>query len=99
MIIAYTDQNDCDFAIKLLDDSKAELAKELMSEGMDAWYSAAHVPVEATEHFTKEDVEAMYGDGYAEPTYKLLDRFKIPYEKIELQYDENGDVIADEMVA
>lgn len=87
MLICYTDDNDCDFAIELLDDSKAELACSLISEGISAWYGAAHDTIEPTEHYTVDDIKAMYNDGYAEPACALLDRFEIPYTFME--FDEN----------
>lgn len=95
MIIAYTDQNELDWGIKLLDDSKADLTKELIQEGMDAWYGAAHDSIEATEHFTTDDVASFYGSGYSEPACELLDRFKIPYESIKLEYNEDDEIVAD----
>ena len=100
MIIAYTDQNELNWGIKLLDDSKAELAQNLMSEGMEAWYAAADAPnCEPTEHFTAEEVASYEQSGYAEPACELLDRFHLPYEEIkELDYDEDENVMCDVLI-
>lgn len=98
MIIAIIDENDSNFAINLLDDSKQELAEELMQEGLEAWYGATDDDCEPTEHYTSEEIEAMYDDGYAEPAYALLNRFNIPYEEAETEYDDNGNIKADVVI-
>ena len=93
MIIAITDSNDCDFAIKFADDAVKEKVEEYMREGLEAWYCAAHVPVDYEgKYWTNEDVNGFYGSGYAEPTIELLDRFGIEHELVDIVYDEDGNV-------
>lgn len=98
MIIAYTDENESNWGIKLLDDNKVEQAKALISEGMEAWYMADTDSVEATEHFTAEEVASWLESGYSEPACELLDRFEIPYETIDLEYDADDNIICDVLV-
>ena len=98
MILAMIDaQNECNFAIKFDDESQKEKVKEYMQAGLKAWYTAAHVDIEGNEYFTAEEIEAMYGDGYAEPTMELLDRYGIKGELVDIEYDDDDYVInADE---
>ena len=81
MIIHYTDSNESNFAINILRRRDFERAKKLILEGIGAWYAAANDinEIEATEHFSKEDIANFYYDGYAEPTLKLLEMFNIPH--------------------
>lgn len=98
MVLAMIDaQNECNFAIKFDDESQKDKVKEYMEAGLSAWYTAAHDKIEGNEYFTAEEIEAMYGDGYAEPTLELLDRNDIKGELIDIEYDEDDYVInADE---
>lgn len=98
MVIAYTDQNDCDFAVGFQDESQADKVKEAIIAGINAWYEAAHKDVEPNEYWSEEEIRAMYGDGYAEPTCELLDRWGIKYNIIDVEYDDDGEVICDELI-
>ena len=89
MILAYTDSNDCDFAVKFNDESKADKVQEAINAGIDAWYEAANEEIEANEYWSEEEIRAMYNDGYAEPTCELLDRWGIEYEIV----DVKGEII------
>lgn len=94
MILALIDvTNDCSFAIKFDDASKKEEVKNYMIEGLDAWYSATNPDVYKGEYWNKEEIEAMYGDGYAEPTMDLLKRFNIEAECLEIECDDDDNVI------
>ncbi len=100
MTIALIDQtNDCSFAIEIYDASQIELAKELMSAGLSAWYEAAHENIEDDEYFTAEEKSAMYDDGYAEPALELLERYGIECKLIDLEYNEDEEPIADKAFA
>ena len=92
-------QNDCSFAIKFTNEAAKEKVEEYMREGLDAWYCAAHVPVDYNgKYWSKEDVEGFYWLGYAEPTCELLDRDGIEHEVIDIEYDEDENVVgADEV--
>ena len=98
MIIAYTDQNECDFAISFDDKSKADEVKKAIEVGINAWYEAAHDDIEPNEYWDKEYIEGFYGCGYAEPTSELLDMWGIEHEVIDIECDEEGNVICDELV-
>lgn len=100
MILAMTDSNECNFAIRFANEAARDQVEEYMREGLEAWYCAAHVPVDYEgKYWTNEDVECFYGMGYAEPTIELLDRFGIEHELVDIEYDENGDIAnADEVI-
>ena len=100
MTIALLDQqNECNFAIRFEDASLKEKVKELMVAGLQSWYEAAHDEIEDNDYFTAEEIEAMYGDGYAEPTLELLERNGIEGECVDIEYDEDDCVInADEAI-
>ena len=65
MIIAYVDDNQCDFAVKFRDKNRAIEVKKAITIGIDAWYSAANEEVEANEYWSKEYIEGFYDSGYA----------------------------------
>ena len=101
MTIAIVDQNECNFGIKFEDESLKEKVKEYMQEGLAIWYMAAHDPeeIEENKYFTKEEILAFYGSGYAEPTMELLTKDGIQFECIDLEYDDDGEVInVDEVI-
>lgn len=100
MIIAQIDNfNDCSFAIKFADEAAKEKVEEYMREGLEAWYCAAHVPVDYDGKFwTNEDVECFYGMGYAEPTMELLQRDGIEGECVDIEYDDEGNIINADIV-
>lgn len=98
MVIAYTDQNECDFAIRFDDESKADKVKEAIEVGINAWYEAANDDIEPNEYWDKEYIEGFYDCGYAEPTMELLDMWGIKHEVVDVEYDDNGNVICDELV-
>ena len=100
MILAITDSNECNFAIRFANEAARDQVEEYMREGLEAWYCAAHVPVDYNgKYWTNEDVEGFYGLGYAEPTSELLDRDGIEHEIVGIEYDENGDISnADEVI-
>lgn len=89
MIIALVDNyNDCSFAVKFDDKTVLEKVKKYMREGLEAWYCAAHEPIDYDgDLFTKSEVASFYDLGYAEPTSILLDRDNIKHEI--LKYNEN----------
>ena len=97
MIIAHTDGNDLDFAIECAE-SVADKVKKAIDIGVSAWYQAAHEDVEPNEYWSAEEIEAMYGDGYAEPTMELLDRWGVEYKLVEFKVDEDDNIICDECV-
>lgn len=98
MRIGYTDSNDCDFTIVISDDNQKDKAIECMERGIDAWYCAAHPNTYDRDDFTREEVEGFYWDGYAEPTKELLKREGIEFELVDDEYDEDGHLIADEII-
>jgi methyl coenzyme M reductase alpha subunit len=100
MIMAYTDSNECDFAIKFADENKADKVREAIEIGIDTWYAAAHDPdeIEANEYWDVEYIEGFYNCGYAEPTSELLDMWGIEHEIVDIECNENGEVICDELV-
>lgn len=97
MIIAHTDGNDLDFAIEC-SESVADKIKKAIDIGVSAWYEAAHEDVEPNEYWSEEEIKAMYGDGYAEPTMELLDRWEVEYRLTEFKVDEDDNIICDECV-
>ena len=92
MVLAITDSNECDFAIKFDDANLIDKVKELAKIGLGTWYQAAHDD-KTNEYFTEEEVGAFYGSGYAEPTSELLDRFGIKHEIIDIEVDEDDNII------
>ena len=101
MIIAYVDDNQCDFAVKFRDKNRAIEVKKAITIGIDAWYSAANEEVEANEYWSKEYIEGFYDSGYAEPTSELLDMWGIEHEIVDIEdveCDEDGNIICDELV-
>lgn len=98
MIIAYTDDNECNFAVKFRDKNRAIEVKKAIEIGIDAWYSAANDEVEANEYWSKEYIEGFYDSGYAEPTSELLDMWGIEHEIVDVECDEDDNVICDELV-
>ncbi len=98
MLIAYTDQNDCDFAVKFDDETKENEVRKAIQVGIDTWYEAAHTDIEGNEYFTKEEIEAFYESGYAEPTCEILDKLGIEYEIVDVEYNDNDEVVCDELM-
>ena len=82
MIIALVDNyNDCSFAVKFDDKTVLEKVKKYMREGLEAWYCAAHEPIDYDgDLFTEAEIESFYDLGYAEPTSMLLDKDNIKHE-------------------
>lgn len=99
MIIAYVDDNECNFAVKFTDKNRANEVKKAITIGIDVWYSAAHDEVEANEYWSKEYIEGFYNCGYAEPTSELLDMWGIEHEIVDVECDEDDNVICDELVS
>ena len=97
MIIAYTDSNDLDFAIECAE-RVANKVKKAIDIGVSAWYQAAHEDVKSNEYWTAEEIEAMWGDGYAEPTMELLDRWGVECKLVGFKVDEDDNIICDELV-
>ena len=100
MILGVVDwQNDCNFGIEFDAKEKLELVKKLAIDGLATWYQAAHDD-KTNEYFTKDEVEAFYDSGYAEPTSELLDRYGITHKIVDLKYDENNECVTkcDEVV-
>ena len=103
MIIAILDDNECNFGIKFDDVSLKDKIKEYMEEGLAAWYAAAYCAENDEEYendyFTKEEIESFYWAGYAEPTEKLLEKNNIPFESVDLEYNDDDEVInVDEVI-
>lgn len=99
MIIAYVDDNECNFAVKFKDKNRAIEVKRAITIGIDAWYSAANDEVEANEYWSKEYIEGFYDSGYGEPTSELLDMWGIEHEIVDVECDEDDNVICDELVS
>lgn len=93
MVLAITDSNDCDFAIRFPDVSLKDMVRGCMLIGLEAWYAAAHPETWERNEWDKEEVESFYGLGYAEPTMKLLDRHGIDYECFGIEFDEDENVV------
>lgn len=98
MIIAITDSNEDNFAIRFNDPSKADIVADCMERGLGAWYAATDPESYEDDLFTKEDIEGFYDAGYAEPTMELLKRNGIEFECVDIEYDENNKIIADEVI-
>ncbi len=98
MVIGYTDENECNFAIKFDDETKADEVKKAIQIGIGAWYEAAHDDIQPNEYWDKEDIERFYDCGYAEPTMELLDMWGIKHKVVDIENDDNGNVICDELV-
>lgn len=96
--IAYVDGNACDFCLAIEDDSKVDLAKELIQAGVDAWYQAADENHE-NEYFSPEEIEGFYDFGYAEPSMLLLERFGIAFQHCEMEYNWEGEPVCDVCLA
>lgn len=92
MIIIYRDNNECDFGFKILRKRDIEKAKELIKEGINAWYEATEDEPEGTENFTGEEIKDFYYVGYAEPTMYLLEKYKIKYREIEIEKINEKDI-------
>lgn len=60
MVIGYTDENECNFAIKFDDETKADEVKKAIQIGIGAWYEAAHDDIQPNEYWDKEDIEGFY---------------------------------------
>lgn len=96
MILAIIDAyNDCSFSLKIADESSKETVdkvKKYMLEGLDAWYCAAHTPVDYEGTlFSCEEVANFYDLGYAEPTEILLGRDGIGYELVDMNESSDED--------
>ncbi len=94
-LIAYTDENECDFAVNVLRKRDVKKAIKLINEGVTAWYRAAwdgREPIEPTENYSAEEIEGFYGAGYAEPSLWLLEKFKIPHRHVRLEEISEKDV-------
>lgn len=98
MKIGYVDSNDCDFTIVISDDSQKDKVIKCIEKGIGAWYCATNPEDYDDDAFTKEEVEGFYWNGYAEPTEALLKREGIEFELVENEYDDDGNLIADEIV-
>lgn len=96
MIIGITDQNECDFAVKFEDASRAKEVEECMGKGLDAWYCATNPEYYDGTDFTKDEIEGFYWSGYTEPTSELLNRKGIKHEIIDFRYDEH---VADKIIS
>lgn len=92
MIIIYRDNNECDFGFNILRKRDIEKAKELILEGINAWYEATEVEPESTENFTGEEIKDFYYLGYEEPTMYLLEKYKIKYREIEIEKINEKDI-------
>ena len=91
MRIGIFDDNECNFAVQVANDVNIEQVKELLKAGLGAWYQAANEDIEPNEYFNQDDIESFYWSGYSEPSCELLTRFNIPYEDIDILYDDNGN--------
>lgn len=98
MKIAFHDDNDLDFTIEFMDESKKDKVIECMEKGISAWYRATDPENYEGDDFTIEEVEGFYWDGYAEPTETLLKREGIEFELVENEYANDGNLVADEIV-
>lgn len=98
MVIAYTDENECDFAIKIEDARRADEVEECMLKGIDAWYCATDPNKYEGDDFTNEEIESFYWSGYAEPTYELLAKKGIAYEAVDIGQVKNGEVTVDRTI-
>lgn len=98
MKIAYVDQNDCNFTVRFDNPEDADKVKQAIKIGMDAWYTAANYNIEGNEYFTADEIECMYDLGYAEPTTDLLLRWGIDHETLDVEYDEDDNIICDDIV-
>lgn len=93
MVIGYSDTNNTVMAFNIFNPAQVELAKKLITEGVEAWYMAASDTIEPTEHYSIDDIKAFYFVGYSEPAAELLKRFNIDFSDIDLTTDEAGDII------
>lgn len=98
MLLAVVDQNDCDYGIILNDTSRLEEVKKLALAGHAAWYQATNDDFE-NEYFDEETIESFYCVGYAEPAEELFKRNRIEYEIVDLEYDDDGEPICDDLVS
>ena len=98
MIIGICDYNDSNFAVEVSDNENIELVKRLMIEGLDAWYMSANEEIEATEHFSIDDIERFYNEGFSVPTDELLTMHNINHKIIDLEVDENDNFICDVLI-
>lgn len=106
MKIAYVDQNDCNFTVRFDNPEDADKVRQAIKIGIVAWYVAAHdnediqdyLMDEGNEYFTADEIECMYDLGYAEPTTDLLLRWGIDHETLDVEYDEDDNIICDDIV-
>lgn len=98
MKIAYVDQNDCNFTVRFDNPEDADKVRQAIIIGIDAWYMAAHDNIEGNEYFTADEIESTYYLGYTEPTTDLLLRWGIDHETLDVEYDEDDNVICDDIV-
>lgn len=98
MKIAYVDQNDCNFIVRFDNPEDADKVRQAIIIGIDAWYMAAHDNIEGNEYFTADEIEGAYYLGYTEPTTDLLLRWGIDHETLDVEYDEDDNVICDDIV-
>lgn len=92
MIIIYRDDNECDFGFNILRKRDIEKAKELIIEGINAWYEATEEKPKGTENFTEEEIKDFYYLGYAEPSIYLLEKYKIKYREIDIEKIKEKDI-------
>ena len=93
--------NNCDFAFRVPDNVDIELVKDLMEDGLGAWYAAAvgqGETIEDSKYFTKEEIATFYAVGYAEPAEILMQRNHIPFAVEKLEYDPLGNPICDDFI-
>lgn len=98
MVVAYTDSNDCNFAVKFENEADLHKVEEAVTAGIRAWYSATDDEIEGNEYFSSDEIEGFYAAGYAEPTMELLEKWGIAHEIVDVEYDENENVICDSLV-
>lgn len=98
MVIAHTDGNDIDFCVKFEDETQANLVREAIQAGVDAWYQAAQPEIKDSEYFYKEEIESFWDEGYSIPTSILLQRWNVQHATNELTIDDNGNIICDELI-
>ena len=96
MTIAIIDElNDCSFAVRFEDKTKADIVRKAMIDGLDAWYAAAEETAES-DVFTRAELDSFYNLGYAEPTMILLDKAGIEYAIEDVHYVmEDGYEVVD----
>ncbi|SCW63884.1 hypothetical protein SAMN05660484_02204 [Eubacterium ruminantium] len=50
MVVAYTDSNDCNFAVKFENEADLHKVEEAVTAGIRAWYSATDDEIEGNEY-------------------------------------------------